>query len=127
MYQKGLSFRTVDDLLAYLPEEELKLVGILRNLILDCIPDCREKISYNVPFYARHHNICFIWPASVPWGGIKSGVALGFTRGMLLTDQKKLIKGKRKNVRSLEFTQPKDLDVELVKSLLYEAVLLDAE
>lgn len=92
-FQKGLSFKTADDILDYLPEEERKLLEILRSLVLDCIPDALEKISYNVPFYSRRKRICFIWPASIPWGGVKDGVALGFTKGHLLGNPALLEKG----------------------------------
>ena len=46
-------------------------------------PDIEEKISYNVPFYKRHSNICYIWPSSVKWGNVKNtGVQFGFNKGL---------------------------------------------
>jgi len=63
-----IKFKNVNDFLESLPNLELELVEILRNLILESIPDCKEKLAYNVPFYYRHSRVVFIWPASVPWG-----------------------------------------------------------
>jgi len=51
-------------------------------LILDHLPTyCKEKISYNVPYFYGKKGIVIIWPASIPRGGIKSGVLLGFWQG----------------------------------------------
>ena len=63
---QDVSFKTVEDFLAYLPEDELKIVELLRKIILSCLPDVVEKLSYNVPFYKRHSTICFIWPRQSP-------------------------------------------------------------
>ena len=76
---QNVHFESVDEFLDYLPEDELKIVQKLRDLIHQALPDCIEKLSYNVPYYKRHSNICFIWPSSIPWGNMKQeGVRLGF-------------------------------------------------
>jgi hypothetical protein len=41
---QNVSFKTIDDFLEFLPEDELKMVELLRKLIFYCIPDCEEKI-----------------------------------------------------------------------------------
>ena len=58
---QNVSFKTIDDFLEFLPEDELKIVELLRSIILNCIPDAKEKLTYNVPFYKRFKNICFIF------------------------------------------------------------------
>ena len=118
-------FRKVTDHLDYLPEQELAIVECLRNLVLECIPDCTEKLAYNVPFYYRHSRICFIWPGSVPWGNIKSGVEIGFCKGHLLTDSSYLHAGNRKEVNIKTFQQVKEIDLQVLRQLLYEAALID--
>jgi hypothetical protein len=80
-------FSAIGDFLDYISEDELVIVEMLRKLVFECIPDCKEKLAYNVPFYYRHSRICFIWPASVPWGGVENGVAIGFCRGNFLSDE----------------------------------------
>lgn len=79
-----IDFQDLDDLFEFIPDEELQLVKVLRNLVYDCIPEVQEKLSYNVPFFRLKRNICFIWPGSVPWGGTFEGVQFGFMQGHLL-------------------------------------------
>ena len=121
-----LQFRNIDDFLEYLPETELKLVQALRKIVLDCIPFAQEKLAYNVPFYYRHTRICFIWPATVPWGAVAQGVALGFCRGNLLSDEIYFLeKGSRHEVYCKVFTDVREIDTDLLKAYLFEAVEID--
>lgn len=124
---QNVDFKTVDDFLDYLPEHERPIVDLLRELILDCIPDVKEKLSYNVPFYKRHSNICFIWPASVPWGKHRQeGVRLGFTKGYLMNDDLNYLdKGERKQVYMKDFTKLEEIDIDLLKAYIFEAILVD--
>ncbi len=117
-----IKFKNVNDFLESLPDHELELVEILRDLILESIPDCKEKLAYNVPFYYRHSRVVFIWPASVPWGSIESGVALGFCKGTQLFD---LDTEEKKSIGRKVFMSSKDININEIRQLLYEAVLLD--
>ena len=122
-----IDFQDLDDLYAYLPEHELQMVKALRKLVYDCIPEIKEKLSYNVPFFRMRKNICFIWPGSVPWGGTFEGVQFGFTRGHLLADQSYLDAGKRKYVRTRTYQSLAEIDFEVLRELLFEALIIDAE
>lgn len=125
---QNVSFRSVEEFLEYLPDEELLIVEYLREIIYECIPDCREKLAYNVPYFKRYSNICFVWPASVTWGSEKSyeGVRLGFVNGYLLQDDiNYLQKEGRKQVFWKDYLTLKDIDTDLVKMFLFEAVLVD--
>jgi hypothetical protein len=125
---QNVSFTTIDEFFDFLPEEELKLVHYLRQLIFDCIPDCKEKLSYNVPYYYGHSSICFIWPSSISWGHVKQEktVRLGFTKAYLLHDELNYLdKGTRKQVYWKDFENSKEIDKELIKSFLLEAVNID--
>jgi hypothetical protein len=125
---QGLDFHSIDDFLEYLPEEELQVVKVLRSIVRSCMPDGREKLAYNVPFYYRHARICYIWPASVPWGGLRQGVCLGFCKGVLLTDEiHYLNKENKKEIASKLFTHVSDIDADLLKAYLYEAIELDEQ
>ena len=46
-----VSFKDIEAFLAFLPESELQIVNLLRRIVVDCIPDCQEKLAYNVPFF----------------------------------------------------------------------------
>jgi hypothetical protein len=124
---QNVNFKNIDELLEFLPEDELKIVEMLRKIVFSCIPDIEEKFSYNVPYYKRHSNICYIWPSSVPWGNVKlSGVQFGFNRGYLMQDDIDwLEKGKRKQVFWKTFHSIKEIDVGLLKAYIFEAVLVD--
>jgi hypothetical protein len=124
---QNLKFNSVDDLLEYLPENEREIVDILRQLIIDSIPNCVEKLAYNVPYYYRHSRICFIWPSSVPWGNVKlNGVQLGFCNGNLLNDNIEwLDKGNRKQVYTKTFQNINEIDLDLIKYYIFEAVEID--
>ncbi len=124
---QNVSFKSISDFLSYLPEEELFIVERLRELIFDCIPDAKEKLSYNVPFYSRFSRICFIWPGSVPWGTIKSGVLLGFCKGHLLSDISYLEVGERKEVYTKTFYNLKEINTPVIRQLLHEAAVIDEE
>ena len=122
-----ISFDSVHAFLDFLPPCEREIVAQLREIIFTCLPDATEKLSYNVPFYYRHARICFIWPASVPWGGIKKGVLLGFCKGDLLSDVSELDAGTRKQVYTKTFFSTKEINRHLVDRLLYEAAWIDEE
>ncbi|MEI6947571.1 DUF1801 domain-containing protein [Paraflavisolibacter sp. H34] len=125
---QNVNFQSVNEFLHYLPEEELVMVELLRELTLECIPGVKEKLAYNVPFYYRYSRICFIWPGSVPWGkNTKPGVEFGFCKGHLLSDPGYLNKGTRKEVYIKTFFTPKEIDRPALRQLLYEAVLIDEE
>ncbi|WP_273444550.1 DUF1801 domain-containing protein [Neolewinella agarilytica] len=115
----------IDSLYDNLPEEERIISTILRELIRETIPDCREKISWGAPFYYGRKSICFVWPASIPWGRLTSGVALGFTRGRELDHEGFLQFGDRKIIGRHIFISPEEIDVEQIVRLLQSASALD--
>jgi hypothetical protein len=81
-----------------------------------------------VPFFYRHARICYIWPASVPWGGLRQGVSFGFCKGGLLPDEiNYLNKDNKKEMATKRFTQVRDIDADLLKAYLYEAIELDEQ
>ncbi|MBL0103197.1 MAG: DUF1801 domain-containing protein [Bacteroidetes bacterium] len=125
---QNVSFKSFEEFLDFLPEDELKVTEFLRKIVFECIPDATEKLAYNVPYYKRHKNICFIWPASILWGKKKtySGVRFGFVSGHLLPDEPGFLeKGDRKFVYWKDFGNLKEINVELLKAYIYEAVLVD--
>lgn len=127
---QNISFDTVEDFLDFLPADELRIVNVLRMLVLDCMPDAIEKLSFNVPFYKRHKTVCFIWPASVFWGSKKTyeGVRFGFANGYLMQDEiGYLNKGDRKQIYWRDFTSVSEIDVSLLRAYLFEAMMIDDE
>lgn len=81
-FQKGIKFQSFVEFWDFLPENERIIVDVLRQIILENLPSiCKEKLAYNVPYYYGNKRICLIWPGSIPWGGIREGVLLGFCQG----------------------------------------------
>jgi hypothetical protein len=121
------SIKSLLDLFEVLPENERIIVDVLRQIILENLPvTCKEKIAYNVPFFYGKKGICIIWPATVPRGGIKEGVLLGFWRGNQLRDHDRyLTHGSNKRVFYKIFRSPEEINDDTIIKLLKEAIAVD--
>ena len=110
-----------------LPDNERIITDVLRHLIRENLPEsCKEKISYNVPFFYGRKGICIIWPSTVPRGGIKKGVLLGFWYGNKLNDADNyLTRGTNKQIFYRIFHQPEEIKQAPIVRLLNEAVRID--
>jgi hypothetical protein len=122
-----MKIRNLVELFAILPENERIIVDVLRQIILETLPPyCKEKISYNVPFFYGNKGICIIWPSTVPRGGIKKGVLLGFWYGNKLKDVDKfLTHGTNKQIFYRIYQVPEEINDKPIKKLLKEAIKLD--
>lgn len=110
-----------------LPEKERIIADVLRQIILETLPPvCKEKLAYNVPFFYGKKRICLIWPATIPRGGIKEGVLLGFCQGFRLVDADQYLdRGTNKQVYYKIFKSPEEIDEQAIRKLLLEAVRTD--
>lgn len=123
-----LKIKSILHLYEVLPNEERIIVDVLRQLITENLPaDAKEKISYNVPFFYGNKGICIIWPSTIPRGGIKKGVLLGFWYGNRLKDSDHyLTHGTNKQIFYKIFYSADEIDQDAIVKLLHEAVLLDS-
>ena len=112
-----------------IPEHERIIVDVLRAIIAEQLPAyCKEKISYQVPFFYGHKGICIIWPTAIPRGGIKKGVLLGFWYGNKLADiDNYLTHGTNKQIFYKIYNDVEAINVNAVVKLLKEAVKLDKQ
>jgi len=110
-----------------LPEDERIIVDVLRQIISENLPGyCKEKLSFNVPYFYGKRGICIIWPAAIPRGGIKQGVLLGFWQGNKLKDEDGYItRGTNKKVFYEIYTHIEEIDEPAIVKLLKEAVRVD--
>jgi len=124
-----IKIRSLFQLFQLLPEEERIIVDVLRQIILENLPAyCKEKISYNVPFFYGNKGICIIWPATIPRGGIKAGVLLGFWYGNKLNDvDGYLTHGTNKQVFYKIYKSAEEIDEGAIVKLLKEAVRVDQQ
>jgi hypothetical protein len=128
MKMQQVKFGSVDEMLEYLPDDELLITERLRKLVFDCVPSITEKLSFNVPFYKLNKGMFFIWPSSILWGAKKTneGVRFGFQQGYLLIDELGYLdKGGRKQVYWRDFLTVKDIDFDLLRTYIYEALIID--
>jgi hypothetical protein len=118
---------SITQLYELLPENEKIIVDILRQIIASELPSyCKEKISFNVPYFYGKKGICIIWPSTVPRGGIKKGVLLGYWYGNKLKDVNSyLTHGTNKQIFYKIFQSPKEINQKEIVRLLKEAVKLD--
>jgi hypothetical protein len=118
--------RSLLHLFEVLPENERVIVDVLRQLILENLPGGKEKISYNVPFFYRKKGICIIWPSTIPRGGIKEGVLLGFWYANRMNDEDHyLTRGTNKQIFYKIYRSPEEIDETAIKKLLKEAIRID--
>src|SRR6476469_5420470 len=124
----SLKIKSLLQLYELLPEQERIIVDVLRQIITGNLASyCKEKISYNVPFFYGKKGICIVWPSTVPRGGIKKGVLLGFWYGNKLPDTDNyLTHGSNKQIFYKIFLTPEEIDVEAIVKLLKEAIIVDA-
>lgn len=118
--------RTFEDFYDNITIEEKIIVDKLRSIVLETNPGFREKISYNVPYYFLHSRVCYIWPASVR-PGPRSGVVLGFCRGQMLSDTNKTLLDTvgRKEIATITFHNPDEINRDTIREILMEAVFID--
>ncbi len=127
---QNVSFQFLEEFLEFLPPDERAITDKLRNLVLDTLPEIKERLSFNVPYYRLKKDMCFIWPASVLWGKLKTyeGVRFGFTYGYLLQNETRYFQlGNRKQVTYRDFRSPREIDTENFKSFLFEAAIVDEQ
>jgi len=125
----NIKIKSLLHLYEVLPEHERLIVDVLRQIIKEQLPPgCKEKISYNVPFFYGNKGICIIWPATIPRGGIKKGVLLGFWYGNKLVDADKyLTHGTNKQIFYKIFNSADEINVKAIIKLLKEALKLDSQ
>jgi len=62
----SLKIRSALQLYEMLPDEERIITDVLRQIIREHLPAyCKEKISFNVPYFYGNKGICIIWPSTI--------------------------------------------------------------
>ena len=110
-----------------LPEDERIIVDVLRQIILENLPSSvKEKFAFNVPYFYGKRGICIIWPATVPRGGLRQGVLLGFWQGNKMRDEDNyLTHGTNKKVFYKIYKKVEEIDETEIVKLLKEALRVD--
>ena len=129
MPKTGAKIKSLLQLFELLTEEERIIVDVLRQIVLENLPSyCKEKISFNVPFFYGNKGICIVWPATIPRGGIKEGVLLGFWYGNKLNDADHyLTHGTNKQIFYKIYKSAEEINEEAIVKLLKEAIKTDRQ
>ena len=124
---ENIKVRSLLQLYELIPDDQRMIVDVLRQIIIETLPStCKEKISFNVPYFYRKRGICIVWPAAIPRGGIKKGVLLGFWYGNRLADADHyLTRGTNKRVYYKIFYSVDEIDEKAIVKLLKEAIKID--
>ena len=124
-----MKIESIAQLIELLPENERIIVDVLRQIIKENLPiHCKEKISYNVPFFYGRRGICIIWPSTIPRGGIKEGVLLGFWYGNKLNDTDNyLTHGTNKQIFYKIYKSHEQINERAIVKLLHEAIRIDKQ
>lgn len=123
----SIKIKSLLHLYEVLPDEERIITDVLRQIITEHLPaNGKEKISYNVPFFYANKGICIVWPSTIPRGGIKKGVLLGFWYGNKLKDADRyLIHGSNKQIFYKIYYTAEEINEKAIVKLLKEAVEVD--
>jgi len=109
----------ISEYLYNLTSKQAAIVHCLHDLIMET-PAVEVKRRWNLPFYYRKSWVCY-------FNILKDGnVEWAFTRGNELSNQDNWLNAKgRKQIYSVSFESVLDIDMELAKTTLQEALLLD--
>ena len=129
MKQERVKIRSLLELYEHIPAHERVITDVLRQIVLATLPSsCKEKISYNVPYFYGRKGICIIWPSGIPGGGVRQGVLLGFWYGNRLIDPGKYLDhGTNKQIFYKIFKSVEEIDVNAIEALLKEAIRIDEQ
>lgn len=121
---QDFKFNSYVEFYDYITEEHKVMVSILKELIQDTIPDIKEKLSWNVPFFIRKKPSALYGRDQCP--GVKNHLPvcnLGFAKGYLMIPNDFLEKGKRKQVYLRTFHSPEEIEhhADVIVALLKEA------
>ena len=109
----------ISDYLYHLTSKQAGIVQFLHDLIMEN-PTIEVKRRWNLPFYYRKSWICY-------FNILKNGnVEWAFTRGNELSNENQWLEARgRKQIYSVNFASVHDIELQLAKITLQEALLLD--
>lgn len=112
------SSKAVDEFVSRLPDRVRDLAENLRKIILTSSEHIIEQVKHKIPFYYYKGQLCYLNP-------FDDRVVLGFSRGADLPDEHGLLKGNQKTVRHAVFYPDAKIDEEIVRNLIYEALIVN--
>lgn len=100
------------------PPQHQETVATLRELMARYAPDAQETVTHNIPGWRRKNVLAVVAPT-------RGHVTLSFSRGADFLDDHGLLRGEGKQTRHLTFTKASDIDPEVLRDYVAQAVGLD--
>jgi hypothetical protein len=117
--ERSMSNPDVDEFVRMrVPPAHQETVATLRELMKQYAPDAREDIAYNIPVWRRKGILAVISPS-------KGHVTMSFSRGADFLDDHGQLQGVGKQTRHLKFKKASDVDPEILRDYVAQAVGLD--
>jgi len=114
-----IKVKTLDDFISQYSEAEAELILLIRDKILELVPDVEEKISWSVPYFRLNGALCYIYRQK---GTTHFYVA--FAKGNQLKSNP-LLTGETTVIKRFHILDKTTLDSDDFKSILLEAVALN--
>lgn len=96
------------------------VVTLVRELMRECAPAVRERISYDMPVFEVNKIIAYIYPSP-------GGVTFSFVRGIEFSDPYGLLKGRGKSARHVKLKKPGDANLPALRDYIRQALEYDAQ
>lgn len=113
-------FKDVDDYIAQLRDWQAEAVTQLRAIVREAAPDAEESIKWSQPVYSKNGPFCYI-------RAFKKHINFGFWRGTQLTDPSGLLQGSGKKMAHVRVASLDDIQPDLFRAFVREAVELNLE
>lgn len=89
--------QAVDDYIAGLPDDQVKVATRLRELVLEAVPELEESFKWGQPIWELERPVFYMKAA-------KAHVSFGFFYASGLRDPKRILEGEGKDMRHVKIT-----------------------
>lgn len=113
-------FQSTEHFLEYHAEHSA-ILETLRRIVLSCSDHIREGIRYNTPFYDYKGMLLYI-------SLNKKYVYIGFVHGISMSDEAGVFASNTlKQIRQIHYKSLRDIDEEVLRNYVFEAMLIQDE
>jgi hypothetical protein len=113
-------FKDVDDYIAQLSGWQAEAATQLRAIVREAAPDADEAIKWSQPVYSSNGPVCY-------FKAFTKHLNFGFWRGVQLTDPSGLLQSGGKKMAHVKIASLDDIQPEVFKGFVREAVELNLE
>lgn len=101
-----------------LPEHR-EIVALLRDAMRDAVPTSCEEMRYGLPMWRGRGHLAYLSPS-------RRGITFGFPYGAAFADPHGALRGAAKHARHLVYRRVEDVDLDVLRACIAEAVAHDA-